>query len=263
MVGYPSDLINLLNLLDIHPYEDDQAVLSGLMYQFPEMIKLDYKQEMFGNNQWPRGLADGCVFETQGDHLSLIHTETGTEPLLVHTPGKFYDCLDVLIEDLGGVSQQRYLLDAEHMDAVASNKGFTVTSDASRRRTMESHTGGRRLFFLERVKGLVFKIKQLMWGETHTEPESEAEPESKEEIDGRVEINDETEGPINYGNYGPANYGATNYGATNYGATNYGATNYGATNYGATNYGNAGNYANGGQNYGGMRRRRLHTHKAD
>ncbi|MGK3755120.1 MAG: hypothetical protein ACI8RD_007429 [Bacillariaceae sp.] len=116
MAGYPKDLINLLNVLDIDPTEDDQAVLSGLMYQFPDMIKLDYKQEMFGNNQWPRGLVDGCMFESQGDHLSLIHTETGTEPLILHTPGKFYDCLDVLIEDLGGVSQQRYLFGSEHMD---------------------------------------------------------------------------------------------------------------------------------------------------
>lgn len=116
MAGYPADLINLLNVLDIDPTEDDQAVLSGLMYQFPDMIKLDYKQEMFGNNQWPRGLVDGCMFESQGDHLSLIHTETGTEPLILHTPGKFYDCLDVLIEDLGGVSQQRYLFGMEDMD---------------------------------------------------------------------------------------------------------------------------------------------------
>ena len=116
MVGYPKDLINLLSVLDIAPYEDDQAVLSGLMYQFPDMIKLDYKQEMFGNNQWPRGLEDGCMFERQGEHLSLVHTETGTEPLILHTPGKFYDCLDLIIEDLGGVSQERYLIGIERMD---------------------------------------------------------------------------------------------------------------------------------------------------
>jgi hypothetical protein len=39
----------------------------------------------------------------------LVHRETGTEPLIVHTPGKFYGCLDVLIEELGGTSNQRYL----------------------------------------------------------------------------------------------------------------------------------------------------------
>jgi hypothetical protein len=142
MVGYPDDLINLLNVLNIDPTEDDQAVLSGLMYQFPDMIKLDYRQEMFGNNQWPRGLVDGCVFEPQGKHLSLIHTEAGTEPLILHTPGKFYDCLDVLIEDLGGVSQQRYLFGLDHMNEVATNKGFTVTSDrdeVAQRRALQSN----------------------------------------------------------------------------------------------------------------------------
>jgi len=114
MAGYPADLMNLVDVLDIHSTEDDQAVLSGLMYQFPDMIVLDYGQEMFGNNQWPRGLIDGCIYEkeegtTDPKQSFLVHTETGTEPLIIHTPGKFYGCLDVLIEELGGTSQQRYL----------------------------------------------------------------------------------------------------------------------------------------------------------
>ncbi|KAL3925528.1 MAG: hypothetical protein SGILL_000346 [Bacillariaceae sp.] len=109
MVGYPKDLMKLLDTIDIGPAEDDQAVLSGLMYSFPDMVVLDYNQEMFGNNQWPRGLLDGCVFETQASNMPLVHTETGTEPLIIHTPGKFYGCLDVLIEELGGKSLARYL----------------------------------------------------------------------------------------------------------------------------------------------------------
>lgn len=109
MVGYPKDLIKLLDTIDIGPSEDDQAVLSGLMYSFPDMVVLDYNQEMFGNNQWPRGLIDGCVFESKDSNKPLVHTETGTEPLIIHTPGKFYGCLDVLIEELGGKSLGRYL----------------------------------------------------------------------------------------------------------------------------------------------------------
>mmetsp|Transcript_10837 Transcript_10837/g.25850 ORF Transcript_10837/g.25850 Transcript_10837/m.25850 type:complete len:369 (+) Transcript_10837:127-1233(+) len=109
MAGYPQDLINMLDLMDIHPAEDDQAVLSGLLYSFPDKVVLDYRQEMFGNNQWPRGLLDGCIFDTQGPHLPLIHSETKTQPLILHTPGKFYDCLDSLIDALGGESQKRYL----------------------------------------------------------------------------------------------------------------------------------------------------------
>ena len=171
MVGYPSDLINLLNVLNIDPSEDDQAVLSGLMYHFPDMIKLDYKQEMFGNNQWPRGLVDGCVFEPQGEHLSLVHTETGTEPLILHTPGKFYDCLDVLIEDLGGVSQQRYLFGLEHMNEVATNNGFTVASERgefTQRRALKEGVSNdpsasrRKLAFFSRVFEMVEQIRVKM-----------------------------------------------------------------------------------------------------
>lgn len=108
MAGHPQDLIRLLDVMDVEPYEDDQAVLSGLMYSFPDMIVLDYEQEMFGNTQWTRGLPDGCIFESQGPASPLIHSITGTEPLILHTPGKFYSCLDILIESLGGVSLKRY-----------------------------------------------------------------------------------------------------------------------------------------------------------
>lgn len=108
MAGYPKDLINLLNMMDIDPREDDQAVLSGLMYTYPDMLVLDYGQEIFGNNQWTKGVEDGCVFEGHGSDSPLIHLDTKTQPLLIHTPGKFYACLDLIIEALGGQSQQRY-----------------------------------------------------------------------------------------------------------------------------------------------------------
>ena len=124
MAAYPKDLIKLMDVMDIAPYEDDQALLTGLMYAYPEMIVMDYQQEMFGNNQWTRGLVDGCVFETQGKGLPLIHAETNTEPLLLHTPGKFYDCLDILIEELGGASQQRYLFSSSFFQSITSNEGF-------------------------------------------------------------------------------------------------------------------------------------------
>ncbi|KAL3924358.1 MAG: hypothetical protein SGILL_001097 [Bacillariaceae sp.] len=111
MAGYPEDLIALLDMMDIGPTEDDQAVLSGLFYSFPNKIVLDYGQEMFGNNQWPRGLDEGCVFEPQNESgdLPLKHTVQNTMPLILHTPGKFYSCLDKLIDQLGGNSQKRYI----------------------------------------------------------------------------------------------------------------------------------------------------------
>jgi len=213
MVGYPADLINLLNVLDIGPAEDDQAVLSGLMYQFPDMIKLDYKQEMFGNNQWPKGLVDGCMFESQGDHLSLIHTETGTEPLVLHTPGKFYDCLDVLIEDLGGVSQQRYLFDVRNMDEVMMTEGFSVED----RKLVENYGYGSSNYSPNYGYGSSNYSPNYGYGSSNYSP--------------------------NYG-YGSSNY-SSNYGASNYG---YGSSNYspnygyGSSNY-SPNYGYGSNYS--------------------
>jgi hypothetical protein len=141
MAGYPADLINLLDVIDIGPSEDDQAVLSGLMYSFPDLVVLDYNQEMFGNNQWPRGLVDGCVFQKKDGEVPLIHAELDTQPLILHTPGKFYGCLDVLIEDLGGTSLQRYLNDhpegnprrisSKHAETERRDLEVEVQSDAT------------------------------------------------------------------------------------------------------------------------------------
>ena len=110
MVGYPMDLIRLIDLMDIDPAEDDQAVLSGLMYEYPDKVVLDYNQELFGNNEWTEGEVDGCVYESSSSSLlqPLVHIKEKTQPLIIHTSGKFYGCLDLLLEALGGGSQHRY-----------------------------------------------------------------------------------------------------------------------------------------------------------
>ena len=129
IAGYRDDLLILLNISDIDSTEDDQAVLTDLMYTFPEMIMLDYQQEIFGNNQVQKGLEDGCIFEHQGIDKPLIHSTQLTQPLILHTPGKFYGCLDTLIEELGGESQQRYLqqeVDDDEEDNEEEEKEATV-----------------------------------------------------------------------------------------------------------------------------------------
>ena len=40
MAGYPDDILNLLEVADMNPSEDDQAVLSGLMHQFLSLIHI-------------------------------------------------------------------------------------------------------------------------------------------------------------------------------------------------------------------------------
>ncbi|KAL3910228.1 MAG: hypothetical protein SGILL_007774 [Bacillariaceae sp.] len=127
MAGYPQDILRLLDVMDIAPEEDDQAVLTGLMYAYPNMITLDYHQQLFGNNQWPKGLIDGCVFAGQGEEEPLAHIHTATEPLIIHTPGKFYSCLDSIIEELGGTSQQRYLQDPTIRELMTKGEEDVIT----------------------------------------------------------------------------------------------------------------------------------------
>jgi len=111
MVGTAQNLIDMIDRMDLGEEEDDQAVLSAMYIQFPHLIALDYEQKLLGNNAWPKGIEEGCIYNFDPeieDQSYLINTQTGTSPLIVHTPGKFYDCLDTLIERLGGVSDKRY-----------------------------------------------------------------------------------------------------------------------------------------------------------
>ena len=60
------------------------------------MLRLDYEQMLFGNTRWAMGLNDGCVFSLDRRSGALIHSETGTTPILIHNPGKFWECHDRL-----------------------------------------------------------------------------------------------------------------------------------------------------------------------
>lgn len=112
MAGEASKLIDLIDRLDLAEHEDDQAVLSGLYYQFPNEVILDYKNEIFGNNRWPDGLKEGCIYDYPNDGRKthyLVHKESAESPLLLHTSGEFFECLDYLTDKLGGSSERRYL----------------------------------------------------------------------------------------------------------------------------------------------------------
>jgi len=266
MVGYPADLIYLLEVLDIAPSEDDQAVLSGLMYQFPDMIVLDYDQEMFGNNQWPRGLEEGCVFEKsvsdeEPTQSTLVHHETKVEPLIIHTPGKFYGCLDILIEELGGSSQQRYLQespagnprilrregkevvrklpamnnDIDEASLAPSEADCECDCDHSRRRSLMNFLS--KIFGSDKAQTMIPDDEPEVKTRNIEERDFERLIQEPDAVTDVAEAQDDT----NYGNYGSyTNYG--NYGQYGlYDGPEAQDTNYG--NYGSyTNYGNYGNY---------------------
>jgi len=247
MAGYPKDLIKLLDVMDIDPTEDDQAVLTGLMYTYPEMLVLDYGQEMFGNNQWTRGLVDGCVFEGDGSQSPLIHIETQTQPLMIHAPGKFYSCLDVIIEALGGESQQRYHLSTRKLltaltgrTSLAAQLGLGGAGGAA---TAEDKIG-----IEEEEVDVEVEEEEEEEEEVDIIEEEEVEVEVEEEEE-EVDIPDNYGTNRNYGQYGATNYGISDriansnygnygqYGNSNYGNGQYGNSNYGYGQYGNTNYG--------------------------
>ncbi len=108
VAGRPSDLLRLVDTADLEPTEDDQAVFTDLMYHYPERIVLDYAQELFGTARWSRGMEGGCPFESE-DGGPLVHQETLTTPLLLHFPGKFWECHDTVAHKLGiDTSNQRW-----------------------------------------------------------------------------------------------------------------------------------------------------------
>ncbi|KAL3913977.1 MAG: hypothetical protein SGILL_006279 [Bacillariaceae sp.] len=124
LAGYKNDLLHLLEVLKVDGKEDDQTVLSALLLSHPEIITLDYQQELFGNshNANRDNTMEGCKFEHYDLHESqqLVHIETKATPLVLQTSGKFQAvCMDFMIEQLGGVSQGRYLLTSDFFEAVA------------------------------------------------------------------------------------------------------------------------------------------------
>jgi hypothetical protein len=111
MAGTAGDLVRLIERANIGKDEDDQAVLTDFMYNYPESIVLDYGQTMFGNNRGGLGgMEEGeCMFTLQdgSDHERLVHKTTLSSPLFVHSPGGFLQCHEDLSAKLGFQSAVR------------------------------------------------------------------------------------------------------------------------------------------------------------
>ena len=79
---------------------------------------LDIQEEE--DDRWTLGEKDGCMFELpqqEGDELEsstvtgrrLVHAETGTSPLFIHSPGRFMECHHNLLDMLQARSSHRDL----------------------------------------------------------------------------------------------------------------------------------------------------------
>lgn len=98
MAGRAGALAKMLSDIQLDATEDDQAVMTDMLWAFPERFVLDYDQRLFGNARWPK--SDGCVFKMD-DAGVFSQTETGTKPLFLHTSGKFYKCLRSMAVQVG------------------------------------------------------------------------------------------------------------------------------------------------------------------
>jgi len=105
MAGRAGALAQMLSDIQLDATEDDQAVMTDMLWGFPERFVLDYNQRLFGNARWPK--SDGCVFKMD-DSGVFSQTETRTKPLFLHTSGKFYKCLRHMAVQVGWNNTARW-----------------------------------------------------------------------------------------------------------------------------------------------------------
>merc|ERR1719436_64168 len=101
MAGKARDLVRILEMLELENDEDDQAVMTDLLYRNPASFVLDYDQRLFGNARWAMPEGQGCIFDWDEGMGQFRQTETGTRPLFIHTSGHFYSCLRSVASRLG------------------------------------------------------------------------------------------------------------------------------------------------------------------
>mmetsp|Transcript_19949 Transcript_19949/g.37832 ORF Transcript_19949/g.37832 Transcript_19949/m.37832 type:complete len:294 (-) Transcript_19949:171-1052(-) len=148
VAGRARHLLNIIQTADMDTYEDDQAVFTDFMYMFPELIILDYAQQMFGNARWSKGMSGGgCPFDRQPASPlgSLEHVETGTFPLFLHGPGKFFECLDYVADMIGHTSVRRKLgKKSGSMNSKSSSKSRKSESERSKEDCNENSKSGSK-----------------------------------------------------------------------------------------------------------------------
>ena len=94
--------------------EDDQALMTELMLKRPDLIVLDYNQELIGNNDWTEGL-NGCVYEWSKDVSRFVHAKYKTMPAFLHFQGKFFECYGKMAKNFGYVGNMRRKLESRSL----------------------------------------------------------------------------------------------------------------------------------------------------
>ena len=91
LVGKASDMAKLISVLNIQPNEDDRAVLTALLYHNPDLIVLDYEQQLLGENRKkPKDtsvkqcFANADIGLTTARYLDTLPMEK--QPLFMYSP---------------------------------------------------------------------------------------------------------------------------------------------------------------------------------
>jgi len=121
IVGKAKNILNVYKVLDMKETEDDQALFTELMLKRPDMIVLDYGQELIGNNDWTEGM-DGCIYQWSKDLTKFVHAKYKTVPTFLHFQGKFFECYGKMAKNFGYIGNMRRKLESRSL-AADSNYG--------------------------------------------------------------------------------------------------------------------------------------------
>lgn len=87
-------------------YYDDQARLTQLFYRQSDRFWLDYRQDFFSNSDrlnsvyWVPTNPIGCFFAWNPASGSFMNTVTRSNPVLIHTSGKHWECYNLIYDKL-------------------------------------------------------------------------------------------------------------------------------------------------------------------
>jgi len=114
IIGRAKNIKNVYEIMNMKETEDDQALFTELMLKRPDLIVLDYEQELIGNNDWTDGM-NGCIYEWSKDLTKFVHARYKTVPTFLHFQGKFFECYGKMAKNFGYVGNMRRKLESRSL----------------------------------------------------------------------------------------------------------------------------------------------------
>jgi hypothetical protein len=107
LFGTANQLYNFIQMLDIKPGLDDQALAHKIYYEHPDLLFLDHNHELFSNASHInfgrviiKATDNLCYFKWDPSTNSFMNNVTNTHPSIIQTPGKNWNCYKYLIKKL-------------------------------------------------------------------------------------------------------------------------------------------------------------------